>query len=129
MQVCVMPLDLSSVFCGCSLTHAATASRSVWPPISVSRHLKKELKVSKLLYFEDVCHDAAHQPRKMWGEVNKALVHGYNGGISTIRSDKGLLSGATDIVEEFNRYFSLTGTRSRQGGHTSDWGSYTATEG
>ena len=30
VQVCVVPLDSSSVFCGCSLTHAATASCSVW---------------------------------------------------------------------------------------------------
>ena len=30
VQVCVVPLDSSSVFCGCSLTHTATASCSVW---------------------------------------------------------------------------------------------------
>ena len=65
----------------------------------------------------------------MWREVNKALGHGHNGGISIIRSDDSVLSGATDIVEEFNRYFSsFMGTRSRQGGHTSDWGSHMAPE-
>ena len=30
VQVCVVPLDSSSMFCGCSLTHAATASCSIW---------------------------------------------------------------------------------------------------
>ena len=66
----------------------------------------------------------------MWREVNKALGRGHNGGISIIRSDKGELSGATDIVEEFNRYFSsFTSTQSRQGGPTSDWVSYMATVG
>ena len=84
------------------------------------RKLRKSWKVSKVLYFEQICHDAAYQPKKMWREVNKALGHGHNGGISIIRSD-GVLSCATDIVEEFNRYFSsFMGTRSRQGGHT--WG-------
>ena len=33
-------LNSSSVFCGCSLTHAATASCSVTTPISTSRNLK-----------------------------------------------------------------------------------------
>ena len=34
-----------------------------------------------------------------------------------IRGEKGDLSGATDIVEEFNRYFSsFMNTQSRQGG-------------
>ena len=83
--------------------------------------VKRELKVSKVLYFEQICHDAAHQPRKMCREVNKALGRGNNGGISIIRSDKGELSGATDIVEKFNRYFSsFMSTQSRQGS-TNDW--------
>ena len=46
----------------------------------------------QVLYLEQI-HDAAHQPRKMWREVNKAFGHGHNGGISIIRSDR----GATDI--------------------------------
>lgn len=97
---------------------------------NLRKKVKKELKVSKVLYFEQICHDAAHQPRKMWREVNKVLGRGHNGGISIIRSDKGELSGATDIVEEFNRYFSsFMSTQSRQGGPTSDWVSYMTTVG
>lgn len=107
-----------------------TKNQCDWELFKNLRIKVKELKVSKLLNFEQICHDLAHQPRKMWREVNK--VHGrfYNGGIPIIRSDEGVLSGATDIAEEFNQYFSsFTGTWSRQGGPTSDWVSYMATKG
>ena len=97
---------------------------------NLRKKVKKELKVSKVLYFDQICHDAAHQPRKMWKEINKVLGRGRNGGISIIRSDKGELSGATDIVEEFNQYFSsFTSTQSTQGGPTSDWVSHMTTAG
>ena len=51
------------------------------------------------------------------------LGRGHNRGILIIRSDKGELSGATDIFSSF------TSTQSRQGGPTSDWVSYMATVG